>query len=569
MEGMLLRSRLSFGVRGQILFLFGISVLLMFAAVVFGHKQFTDSLRAFDEGVAFSQKNAIDIEAVEISFKKQVQEWKDVLLRGKNPDALEKYWAAFNQRETDVRDQAKRVEGRAVDAEALQFVTQFIAAHRTMGDAYRRGLQQFKEHDFDGSAGDQAVAGMDRGPSEFLTKAKERLVAIAESQASETRAVARQSTFLASVLFGLVTAISLIAFFVAIRWRVSRPLTTIVSALRELASGNFAVVLPGLDRRDEIGEIARSVETFKLKLEERARDEAEAKIKQDQIVAEQRKVDITRLANDFEAAVGQIIDTVSSASAEMEASARTLTSTAEKTQELSTTVAAAAEEASANVQTVASASEEMASSVGEISRRVQESARIAGEAVDQIKQTSDRVNNLSEGADRIGNVVELINAIAGQTNLLALNATIEAARAGEAGRGFAVVASEVKSLAEQTAKATVEISEQVKNIQSATAESVTANHQIDKTIRQIAEISSAIAAAVEEQGAASQEISRNVQQAAQGTTQVASNISVVQRGSSETGSASSQVLSTARSLAEESNRLKLELQRFLSTVRAA
>jgi methyl-accepting chemotaxis protein len=232
-------------------------------------------------------------------------------------------------------------------------------------------------------------------------------------------------------------------------------------------------------------------------------------------------------------------------------------------------VAASSEEASTNVQAVASASEELTSSVNEISRQVQESSRVANVAVDQAQRTNGRVGELSKAAARIGDVVELINTIAGQTNLLALNATIEAARAGEAGRGFAVVASEVKALAEQTAKATGEIGQQISGIQAATLESVNAIKEISGTIEKLSEISSTIAAAVEEQGAATQEISRNVQQAAQGTLQVSSNITDVQRGASETGSASSQVLSAAQSLSVDSNRLKLEVGKFLDSVRAA
>jgi methyl-accepting chemotaxis protein len=365
-----------------------------------------------------------------------------------------------------------------------------------------------------------------------------------------------------AVLLGLA-----IAYLIA--RGIIRPLSGLTAGMKELAGGNFGVILPGLDRTDEVGDMAQAVETFKVKAEEKARDEAEAKIKQDEVLARQRKAEMARMADDFEGAVGRIVETVSSASRELETSAGTLTSTAARSQELSTTVASASEEASTNVQSVASATEELSSSVNEISRQVQESARMASEAVGQARGTTERVSELSKAASRIGDVVELINTIAGQTNLLALNATIEAARAGEAGRGFAVVASEVKALAEQTAKATGEIGQQISGIQAATQESVSAIKEISGTIERLSEISSTIAAAVEEQGAATQEISRNVQQAAQGTQQVSSNITDVQRGASETGSASSQVLSAAQTLSADSGRLKSEVSKFLNSVRAA
>jgi methyl-accepting chemotaxis protein len=394
-----------------------------------------------------------------------------------------------------------------------------------------------------------------------IGQAFEKIATETEDRISNTT-VTQEMVAGAAVLIGL-----LIAFFIA--RGIIGPLSGLTSGMKELAGGNFGVVLPGLDRKDEVGDMAQAVETFKVKAAEKAREEAEVKVKQDLVAAQQRKADMIKLADTFESAVGEIIETVSSASTELEASASTLTSTAERAQELTTMVAAASEEASTNVQSVASATEELTSSVNEISRQVQESARMANEAVDQARKTNDRVGELSKAAARIGDVVELINTIAGQTNLLALNATIEAARAGEAGRGFAVVASEVKALAEQTAKATGEIGQQISGIQAATQESVHAIKEISGTIEKLSEISSTIAAAVEEQGAATQEISRNVQQAAQGTQQVSSHITDVQRGASETGSASSQVLSAAQMLSGDSNRLKLEVGKFLNTVRAA
>jgi methyl-accepting chemotaxis protein len=348
----------------------------------------------------------------------------------------------------------------------------------------------------------------------------------------------------------------------------SRPIADLKGVMEAYARNDLKAAVPGSERRDEVGDMARTVEVFKTNAIEVERLKAGVE-ETEKRAAEQRKADMIKLADDFEGAVGEIIETVSSASTELEASAGTLTSTAVRSQELTTMVAAASEEASTNVQSVASATEELSSSVNEISRQVQESARMANAADDQARKTNDRVGELSKAAARIGDVVELINTIAGQTNLLALNATIEAARAGEAGRGFAVVASEVKALAEQTARATGEIGQQITGIQAATLESVTAIKEISGTIERLSEISSTIAAAVEEQGAATQEISRNVQQAAQGTQGVSSHITDVQRGASETGSASSQVLSAAQSLSSDSNRLKLEVGKFLNTVRAA
>ncbi|PZA10435.1 methyl-accepting chemotaxis protein [Rhodopseudomonas palustris] len=388
------------------------------------------------------------------------------------------------------------------------------------------------------------------------------------SDESTATAEATYSSALMIVITILVLAIAFgaIASYLVIR-DISRGIASIIAPMQALGQGDLTAEVPHRGEATEIGAMADSLQIFKEALiAKRDADQAAAREAEEKIARGQRVDAATR---QFEKAISEIVDTVSSASTELEASAGTLTSTADRSQDLATSVAAASEEASTNVQSVASATEEMSSSITEISRQVQESSRIASEAVDQARKTNASVGDLSEAASRIGDVVELINTIAGQTNLLALNATIEAARAGEAGRGFAVVAAEVKALAEQTAKATGEISQHISGIQSATNDSVEAIREIGLTIGRMSEISSAIAAAVEEQGAATQEISRNVQQAAHGTQQVSANISDVQRGATETGSASVQVLSAAQSLSQESSRLKIEVTKFLDTVRVA
>ncbi|HKA72525.1 MAG TPA: methyl-accepting chemotaxis protein [Xanthobacteraceae bacterium] len=345
-------------------------------------------------------------------------------------------------------------------------------------------------------------------------------------------------------------------------------LTGLSHAMQQLRDGRYDVAIPGVDRADEIGEMARNTTAFRDDLARIRKLEAQQKDSEARAIAA-RKAEMHKLADSFEAAVGKIVKAVSTASTELEASAQTLTRTAEVTQRQAGTVASASEQASANVRSVASGTEELGASVQEISRQVRESSHIAVEAVKQAEKTDQRVNELSHAAGRIGDVVKLITAIAEQTNLLALNATIEAARAGDAGRGFAVVAAEVKTLATQTAKATEEIGSQIASMQTATRESVEAIKEIGATIKRISDIAASISAAVEQQGSATNDIARNAHEAARGTSHVASNITEVNRGAGETGTASGQVFAAAQSLARESNQLRSEVESFVATVRAA
>jgi methyl-accepting chemotaxis protein len=348
---------------------------------------------------------------------------------------------------------------------------------------------------------------------------------------------------------------------------IAKPVLALTSVMGRLANRDWAAEVPSLGQRDEVGRMADAVQVFKQNGIENDRLASEqAKEQEDK---QRRQVAIEGYITQFETSVASALKLLAAASTEMRSTAESMSATAEETSRQATAVAAASEQASANVQTVATAGEELSSSISEIGRQVTQSTKIAGIAVDDANRTDAKVQGLAEAAQRIGDVVQLITDIAGQTNLLALNATIEAARAGEAGKGFAVVASEVKSLANQTAKATEEIGQQVSAIQNATRDSVEAIQSIGKTIVQINEIATTIASAVEEQGAATQEIARNVQQAAKGTQEVSSNIGGVTQASSETGAAASQVLSASGELSKQAETLRTEVEQFLSNIRAA
>ncbi|MGE5546199.1 MAG: methyl-accepting chemotaxis protein [Solirubrobacterales bacterium] len=377
-------------------------------------------------------------------------------------------------------------------------------------------------------------------------------------------------TFSRNLMVGAVavTILMTIGMAIFLITNVSHPVSAMTRVMERLSNNDFAVAIPDTDRTDELGRMAQAVQVFKDKMEQNRLMEAEVK-EAERRTAEQRKKDMNRLADQFEGSVKGVVNAVSSAATEMQASAQALSSVAEQTQRQSTSVAAAAEQATANVQTVAAATTELSTSISEIGRQVEVSSRVSKNAVDEAQRVQHMVTELSNAAQKIGDVVNLINDIASQTNLLALNATIEAARAGDAGKGFAVVANEVKSLANQTARATDEISQQISSVQGATREAVSAIQGITGTIGQIAEIAGSIAAAVEQQSAATQEIARNVQQAASGTQEVSTNIVGVNQASAETGSAAAQVLGAAQELSVQSEHLRADVDSFIASVRQA
>jgi methyl-accepting chemotaxis protein len=349
---------------------------------------------------------------------------------------------------------------------------------------------------------------------------------------------------------------------------ISRPLSQLGACMQALAEGELTGEIPGVGRGDEVGAMAATVQIFKdntVRMRELEKAEADSRTG----AANERRMAVENIANDFERSVHGIVHSVSTAAAGMQSTAESMTATATDASARAATVGAASESASNNVETVAAAAEELSSSVGEISRQVTRSSEIARKAVDDAERTNATVQVLSMGAEKIGEVVKLIHSIAAQTNLLALNATIEAARAGESGRGFAVVASEVKALANQTAKATEEISAQVTAMQSSTGDAVTAINGITETIAQMSEITVTISTAIEQQGDATREIARNIQSVATGSTEISSHIGGVTSAAAATGKAASDVLANARELDQQSGMLRSAVDGFLTKIRAA
>jgi methyl-accepting chemotaxis protein len=561
---------LSLRVRGKILLLFAISALLLLLAAAISFWEFYVSLRVFEQDVTLSQTNAISVEAMESDFKKQVQEWKDTLLRGKKPQALEQYWTNFQKRESDVRAEAEQLSRGIPDPETAQLVQQFSIAHASMGEAYRRAFQQFKDHDFDSAVGDAAVAGMDRAPTDLLTKAKDRLVSQASARATEAKDGAYRAMMLSFVLFIVLTAASGVAFLVAVQKGISSPLARLAGAMRELASGNFDVVLPGLGRKDEIGDIAEGVEQFKVISAEKSRREAEeivqrqraeaqaqAKVAQEQArlaqerekAAKEQDVVLGVLAqglrrlsegdlgfrlhdgfsgpyeqirDDFNAAVMRLRETVDAivvaarevAGASAEISSGT-TDLSQRTEEQ----AASLEQTSASMEEMSATVKKNAESALQANQLTSGSRDVAERGGQVVARAIDAMARIEDSSRKISDIIGVIDEIARQTNLLALNAAVEAARAGDAGRGFAVVASEVRSLAQRSSQAAKDIKDLITNSSNQVQEGVGLVNQsggslteILASIKQVADIVAEIASASQVQSGGIEQINKALSQ---------------------------------------------------------
>jgi methyl-accepting chemotaxis protein len=507
---------------------------------------------------------------VESTMERRLNDPQDVAIQvfdgwfeSRNKEYAGKLWSVWTPKmraymAKSAPGQAPKLPQDAMDDEVLR-TGQSIG--RFVGDTYRYSMPIVLGNANSGTCGACHTGAMDQNNGE--------VIAVFSSSLSTVREVAALRQLLLLMSGGALVAVLLVILAIrAIFGRViTRRLTAMTTAMRGLAEGDHMVEIPVQAGADEIAEMASAVEIFKRNAVKTERLQVEQNAEQARKL--QRQAAVEQHIASFEQGVRDTLDQLTSAAAEMRTTSQGMSATSDKTTARTTAVAGVVEEVSGNMQTVAAAAEELLSSVSEIGRQVDHSSKIAGQAVEEAGHTNATVLTLSQAAQKIGDVVKLITSIAEQTNLLALNATIESARAGEAGKGFAVVAAEVKTLANQTAKATEEIGAQVTSMQHATGDAVNAIGNITCTITTISEIAEAIAASVEAQGAATREIARNVQEAANGANAVSSNITGVNEAAHETGIVSGEVLASAEKLGRQAAALRADVDRFLANIRAA
>jgi methyl-accepting chemotaxis protein len=556
-------------ISGKIILAFGVTLLLVFGMATMSLMRASETesivrdMNANDaaslvhlSAMRFALTNyraALAQEVVQQDDKAAVQQ-----IEGRLTDTLADYRQADAQYATTVDDATERAVYDRIKAAAARFLAD--------GDKLR-GLVR------DGKA-EAAKATLANDVAATFTAAAaalaEDLRLNSDSAAQHAQAVtdsygsARVQMLVVLVLVLVLAALACLFLISSI----SRPITAMTEAMARLAARDLSVEVPARGRGDEIGAMAQSVEVFKESMIEADRQRDQRGAARAEAAAAQ-KAAMHRLADGFETSVGGLVRALASEAGNLSTTAQSLASVAEQSGQRAGSVAAAADHASTSVQTVAAAAEQLSASIGEISRQVAESTRMTGKAVADAQRTDRIVRALAEGAQKIGDVVGLITDIAGQTNLLALNATIEAARAGDAGKGFAVVASEVKSLANQTGRATEDIAAQITQIQSATKEAVEAIDGITTTIEQISTTATSIASAVEEQGVATAEIARNVQRTADATREVTSNIGGVSEAAGETRTAAGKVLTVAGEVAQQADRITGEVKRMVADIRAA